>query len=282
MNRFFDVLLGLLVAVFAATLVGYGLIWWSSTENLSRTYEAPLLDIELSDAPAVLAEGERLAFTRGCFWCHGGELQGAVYYVAGFKGVKLITPNLTLKARDYSTAEFVRALRHGIRPDGTSLQPAMPSFAYFHLSDQDLTALVSYIKSVPVVDGMEGQWTYYPYGHIRYALGEFPPNSAELIDHSAPRVSADFVPGSAEHGEYLVKSTCEACHSDNGRYRVPVAPNLQIGKAYSAENLDRLLRSGVALGEREIDYQMVEVAQHRYIYFTADEIKAIHNYFQSL
>jgi cytochrome c553 len=282
MNRWSDRLLGVLVAVSAIGLLGYGYIWWVSSANLAKTYAAPLLEVALSDDPEVLAEGERLAWTRGCFWCHGRQLQGAVYYIAGFKGVKLTAPNLTWKARDYTTAEFVRALRHGIRPDGTSLQPAMPSFAYYHLSDQDLTALMSYIKSLPVVDGIAGEWTYYPYGHIRYALGEFPPNTAELIDHAAPRVSADFEPGSAAHGEYLVKSTCEACHSDLGRYRVPVAPNLQIGKAYSEENLDRLLRTGIALGEREIDYQMVEVAQHRYIYLTSDEVTALYQYFKSM
>ena len=282
MNRLFDVLLGVLVAIFAVALLGYGYAWWASAENFSQRYDAPLMDISLSDDPAVIAEGERLAQTRGCFWCHGADLQGTVYYVSGRKGVHSLAPNLTWKARDYTTAEFVRALRHGIRPDGSSVQPAMPTFAYFHLSDRDLTALVSYIKSLPVVDGMKGDFSYYPYGNIRYALGEFPPNAADLIDHSQPRVSADFTPGSAEHGSYLVKSACEACHSDNGRVRVPIAPDLQIGKAYSAENLQRLMRTGVALGDREIDYQMIEVAQHRYIYFTDIEIEALYNYFQSM
>ena len=111
MNRLFDVLLGLLVAIFAVALLGYGYAWWTSAQNFSQRYDAPLMDISPSDDPAVIAEGERLARTRGCFWCHGADLQGTVYYVAGIKGVRSIAPNLTWKARDYTTAEFVRALR---------------------------------------------------------------------------------------------------------------------------------------------------------------------------
>ncbi len=113
-------------------------------------------------------------------------------------------------------------------------------------------------------------------------MGEFAPNVAELVDHQAERVDSDYEPGSAEHGLYLVKTTCEACHSDTGRYRTPNAPDLQIAKAYNKQQFVRLIRTGIALGEREIDHQMSEAAEYRYIYLTDTEVDALFNYLSNL
>jgi len=278
MNRLADKLLLLIVLVAAGVLLAYGYIYLQIDERLSRVYDVPLQDIPLSDDPLVLAEGERQAWIHGCFWCHGKNLQGRPYFVSPFRGVQMVAPNLTHKARDYSAAELVRAIRHGIKPDGTSLQPAMPSFAFYNMSDEQLTALVSYIRSVPVVDGYEGGLTLWPTGVVRAWQGILPPNLGDLIDHDAPRVAADFEPGSAEHGEYLVASVCTECHGDNGRLRVPNSPDLAIARAYDKKDFVRLIRTGVAIGERPIDYHMVEVAEYRYIYFNDTEVDAIFEY----
>ena len=46
----------------------------------------------------------------------------------------------------YTDADFVRALRHGVRPDGKSFL-IMPANLYAHLSDADVGALIAYIRS---------------------------------------------------------------------------------------------------------------------------------------
>lgn len=67
----------------------------------------------------------------------------------------IIGPNLTRGAGGVggglSDADFERAIRHGIAPDGRRLV-FMPSSEYQYMSDEDLGAAVAYVRSVPPVD----------------------------------------------------------------------------------------------------------------------------------
>jgi len=280
MQRLTDALGGLIAAAAVVLLLVYAYVWRVADSDFSRTYDVPLVEVPVSEDPEVIAEGRRQAEIHGCFWCHGDKLQGRPYFVMATRGVKAVAPNLTWKARDYSAAELARAIRHGVRADGTSVQPAMPAFTYFHMSDEEVGALVSFIRSMPVVDGHPGEFRLWPVGKVRWTMGELPRPAAELIDHDAPRVSSEFAEGSVEHGRYLAESICTECHSDNGRLRVPGAPHLGIAKAYSKEQFVRLMRTGVPLGEREIDYHMVEVSEYRYgPFMTEAEVDALYEYF---
>ena len=51
----------------------------------------------------------------------------------------------------YTEAQWELALRHGVGQDGRALA-IMPSGNLNHLSDEDLGAIVAYIKQVPPVD----------------------------------------------------------------------------------------------------------------------------------
>jgi len=280
MNRFANNLLIAMVVVSAALLLGYAYIWVNTEARFDRVYEAPLVEIPVSDDPAVLAEGERLARVRGCFFCHGERLQGRGYFIEGRKGLKLVSPNLTLKASEQSPAEFARTIRNGIRPDGTSLQPAMPSMAFYHMSDADIGAIVSYIRSLPLQEGPVGGFDPWPLGRIRlfFKIGKLPDNIGDLMDQSAPKVSTEFQPGSIEQGDYLVQSVCTECHSDIGRLRVWRSPDLGIARAYSKEAFTRFMRDGKVLDDRKIDVHMVEAIDARYGYLTDTELSAIYRY----
>ncbi|MDG1462416.1 MAG: c-type cytochrome [Gammaproteobacteria bacterium] len=284
MTRFLDVLLGVLITAALLAQIGYAYAWQKVTANFARTYDVPMQEFILSGDPAVIAEGRHQARIRGCLECHGENLEGYPYFVSAKRGIKSIAPNLTLKAREYTPTEMARTIRHGIRPDGTSLQAAMPAFAFYQMTDSDLTALISFIYSMPVKEeaGLEGEFSLWPLGYLRVANGALPPNVAELIDHTAARTITQPVSGSVEHGRYIVESMCVECHSDNGRLRLSVAPNLQIAKAYNKENLTRLLRSGRALGDREINSYMVEVAKLRFKHMKDAEIDALYNYFEQM
>ena len=68
----------------------------------------------------------------------------------------LNAPNLTRGAggvaAGYSDdAAWVRAIRHGLNPQGRALV-IMPSEVFYFLSDEDLGALVAYVKSLPPVE----------------------------------------------------------------------------------------------------------------------------------
>jgi len=252
--------------------------------DFNRVYEVPLEPIVVPAGDAVVREGRRLAQIRGCFWCHGDQLQGKAYFASARRGVMVIAPDLTRRIQEFSAAEFARAVRNGVRPDGTSLQPAMPSFAFYNMSDADLGAIMAYIASVPEQNGFEGKFQLWPIGWFRWVGfgAPLPPNVADMIDHKASRPSPALEGTLSERGRYLAESICTECHSDNGRIRVPGTPELYVASAYNESDFYRLIRTGVPIGEREIDYHMVEVSQYRYTEFTEEEIEALYTWFQTM
>lgn len=271
----------MLVAV-GVVLVGIMSVYWRANSQLDRAYDVPLAPIEVPDTAAARAEGERLARVRGCFWCHGQQLEGQQYFADAGRGVIVVAPDLTRLIRAYSAAEFARTVRHGVKPDQTSVQPAMPSFAFYNMSDADLGAIMAYIGSLPEQDGLRGQFRLLPVGWLRWVAGKLPPNVADLIDHSAARPAPAVDGDAARRGEYLAESICTECHGDNGRIRVPGSPDLNIAAAYTPEQFHRLMRTGVPVGERDIDYHMVDAAKYRYTLLTDAEVDALYAWFQEL
>lgn len=253
-----------------------------ATGELRQHYEVPATAIEVPAGEAAIAEGERLEKVRGCFWCHGPGLEGQLYFARADRGLIVVAPDLRRKIREYSSAEFARAVRHGIRPDGTSVQPAMPSFAYYNMSDADLGLIMAYIASLPQQDGLQGQFRLLPVGWFRWLAGALPPNAAELIDHTAARPDPAVDGDPTARGRYLAESICTECHGDNGRLRVPGTPDLLIGAAYTREDFFRLMRTGEPTGGRNIDYHMVDASKYRYVHLHDEEVEALYQYVRSL
>ncbi len=250
--------------------------------ELQQQFDVPLTALEVPAGAEVIAEGERLATIRGCFWCHGQALEGQEYFTEAGPGIIAVAPDLTREVRTYSPAEFSRAVRHGVKRDGTSVQPAMPSFAFYNMSDADMGAIIAYIQSLPEQDGYLGQFRLLPTGWFRWVAGKLPPPAALLIDHDAPRVPPAVSGSQEERGRYLAESICTECHGDNGRLRVPNTPDLRIAAAYTREDFFRLMRTGIPMGEREIDYHMKDVSKYRYTHFTDEEVDALYTYFHSM
>lgn len=271
-----------LLIVFASVVAAMLYLALFSYNDLYQRYDVPVAELTVPEGPAAIAEGERLARIRGCFWCHGPSLEGQQYFAEADRGLIVVAPNLTAKIREYSPAEFARAFRHGVKLDGTSVQPAMPAFAYYNMSDADTGLLIAYIQSLPLVDGYEGEFRMMPLGWYRWWAGKLPPNAAELIDHSAARPDAAVGGDPVARGRYLAESICTECHGDNGRLRVPITPDLLVAAAYSRDEFFRLMRTGVPLGERKIDYHMVDASKYRYTSMTDQEIDALYAYFRSL
>ena len=129
-----------------------------------RTYDAPSVDIHASTDPAVIERGRYLV--RGpahCADCHAapdqreavdrGEdvpLSGGFAFnlPVGSFYVANITPDPTNGIGRYKDEEIARMLRYGVRPDGHAVLPFMP---FANLSDADLTAIISYLRSQPAV-----------------------------------------------------------------------------------------------------------------------------------
>ena len=103
--------------------------------------------LEPPAATATLAYGDHLVqVCRGCHGEHlsGGKLKGDPHMPI----VANLTPHET-GLKDWTEADFLRALREGKRPDGTAINEAMPWKAYGQMGDTELKAIYAYLRTVP-------------------------------------------------------------------------------------------------------------------------------------
>jgi len=101
--------------------------------------------------------GEYLAKAGGCLGCHTEDKQDAVPYTGGralktpfgtFYGPN-ITPHQQAGIGSWTEADFMRAMRHGRRPDGANYFPAFPYPSFTNISDIDLRDLWAYLSTLP-------------------------------------------------------------------------------------------------------------------------------------
>jgi mono/diheme cytochrome c family protein len=62
-----------------------------------------------------------------------------------------ITQDLETGIGDWSDEDIMRAIREGVRPDGTVIGPPMPIPSYSKMSDSDVRAIVAYLRTVTPV-----------------------------------------------------------------------------------------------------------------------------------
>lgn len=112
-----------------------------------------------------------------------------------------ITPDVATGIGGWTNDEIARAIREGIRPDGTVIGPPMPFEDYRHLADDDLAALVAYITQVAPVENHVPQSAY----EIPLPPAYGPPVS----DVAAPEPDDQIA-----YGEYLATiGHCFECHT---------------------------------------------------------------------
>ena len=88
--------------------------------------------------------GEYLLKTGGCTSCHNSHLSGG----NAIQGVKVA--NLTPAGiGKWSEADFTKALRTGVRPDGRILSAVMPWPYTKFLTDDEIKAMWMYLQSLP-------------------------------------------------------------------------------------------------------------------------------------
>ena len=110
--------------------------------------------------------GRYQAVLGDCAGCHGKDLSGGVTLMTPFG--KLVTPNITpdkdTGIGNYSANDFRAAMKDGVAPGGKRLYPAMPYPYYAKMSDGDIAALWSYLKTVkPVQQERRCQPAAFPF-----------------------------------------------------------------------------------------------------------------------
>jgi mono/diheme cytochrome c family protein len=120
---------------------------------------------------------------------------------------KAISGNITPggRVKDWTDAEFAKAIREGIRPDGSVIGPPMPIGLYRGLGDDDVMSMVMYLRTVPAVENDPGTSVY----NI-----PLPPAYGPPVESVTPPERA----ATAEYGAYLAGPVahCIECHTPMG------------------------------------------------------------------
>lgn len=189
----------------------------------NRTFDAPEPPLRATDDPAVIERGRYLVFGPAhCGACHApgeqvatmdleGEppLSGGFTYPLPFATLHFpnITPDAETGIGRYTDGEIARVLRYGVKPNGEALLPIME---YQNISDEDIVAILSYLRAQPPV------------------RREVPPHELSLVGRAlkafvfkpmgpsgTPPAESPPEEPTAERGEYLANrvAQCAQCHS---------------------------------------------------------------------
>lgn len=125
------------LTILAALFVGTGMLQTSAQPPITQPIVAP--------PPGATADyGKYAVSISGCRDCHGENLAGGK--PGGFAPAG---PNLTTIGSKWSEADFVKALRTGVKPDGKSFAPTMPwqEFAAAY-SEDEIKGIFAYLKTL--------------------------------------------------------------------------------------------------------------------------------------
>ena len=193
--------------------------------KMNRTVELKVQPVAFRDDAQGIERGRYLYLSRGCTECHGVNGAGGDV-VKNDPGMHVHAPNITPGAgnvvANYTPLDWVRTLRHGVKPNG---KPAivMPSEDYARLTDEDLASLVGYIRSMPPVDGTGAIVQLPSVVKALYAVGVVH-DAAEVIDHSLPPSQPVPAAVNPQHGAYVANS-CIGCHGAKlSGGKIPGAP----------------------------------------------------------
>jgi len=228
-----------------------------------------------TDAQAA-ARGRRIAIVHGCVDCHGANLQGRMFDDIP-NVVRLYGPNLTLAVAKQSDADLDGAIRHGVAADGRPLW-VMPSSTFAHLTDGETADLIAYLRTLKPAGPPQPQSQVGPVGRIGILIGQFKSEPAIIRAHENPALP-DLGPQYAKGRD--VARACVECHGPALKGGGPAkAPDLTVAAAYDLPDFERLLRTGVAAGGREVGL-MSASSRIRFGALTSDEITALHEYLKA-
>ncbi len=175
-----------------AIAVAAGGVYVVSQKHLQERFQVEVRPVAVPTDSAKIAQGRHIAITRACADCHGADYAGKAVVDDPAVG-RLHGPNITRGAGglpgDFSDVDFVRAIRHGLTRDGRALV-LMPSLEYKGMSDEDMGALIAYLKTVPPVDRERGPVSLGPIGRMLVVKGEFKLSGAHVETSRRNRVAS--------------------------------------------------------------------------------------------
>ena len=201
-------LAGLAVAGFAAAA-------FVGDRKAERRVVVEVAPVPVPADAASLDRGRYLFKSRGCAECHGADGAGRVVIDDG-KGFLVKSPDITRGpggvVAAYRDIDWVRTIRHGVKPDGRPVF-IMPSEDNARLTDEDTGALVAYLQSLPPAPGAGAVKQVPAVVRALYGAGMVR-DAAEKIDHRLPPARGTLHDGSPAQGAY-VATLCVGCHGEH-------------------------------------------------------------------
>ncbi|HSU42295.1 MAG TPA: cytochrome c, partial [Polyangiaceae bacterium] len=181
--------------------------------STDKVYDVPVPHVTRSSDAIVLARGKHVAESLApCAVsdCHGPDLGGGRTVEIGPLG-KFTAPNISAGGLGvtYSDGELMRLLRHGIKRDGRSVR-FMPSHEFNWLSDDDFSAVISYVRSLPPVQKSNGPCEVGVLGKVLDRRDMVPLDIARRIDHARIELAPPASP-TAAYGAFIARE-CTGCH----------------------------------------------------------------------
>lgn len=214
--------LGALVALLVVAVIGtIGYCTWSWGHH---KFDAPYPEIVASTDSAVVARGRYLAYGPAhCATCHvpldkvAAVESGEVMPLIG--GWELTIPIGTFRAPNltpcketgigrFTDAELARTLRHSVGHDGRYILELMP---FQNLSDEDLTAVISFLRSQEAVKHEVKPTEFSTMGKVIFTLMGAKPVGPKQTPPKSVAVDT-----TVEYGSYLAHSVanCNGCHTE--------------------------------------------------------------------
>ena len=212
-GRRFAIVGGFIAAVL---VIGAVTVYLVSEGKLRQTYPIPPETLTIPSDSASIERGHHLATAiTKCTECHGEDLGGQVMDMGPLGA--LSASNLTSGkggVAPKNDGEWVRAIRHGVRPDGRPLV-FMPSMVFAALNAEDLGAIIAYVKSVPPVDHAIPPTKLGPVGRLMMLTDPGMMLPVVAINHAAPIPTVLPPSLTPEYGRYLVVTGgCTYCHGE--------------------------------------------------------------------
>lgn len=273
------------------------------------TYEAPFPAITASADSAMIAKGRHIVLGPGhCVDCHSPvrnvdsvlKLGQEPALTGGFKFdlpfgrfyTRNLTPDTETGIGGFTDGEIARVLRYSVKKNGEAVLPFMP---FQQMSDEDLTAVVSYLRSLKPVSNPVPAHEYNLVGRVIKAFLIRPMGPSERIKAAVP------VDTTAAYGKHLVMAVanCNECHTKRNGIGDYVGEPLAGGTVFEEEGKPTLISpnltpdpSGRIASWSQEDFirrfRMGRTVPHSHMPWesfgrmTDTELKAIYSYLQTV
>ena len=261
-------------------------------------------------ADSAVSRGQYLSRAGGCMACHTAEAkdggkEGVPY--AGGRALKTpfgtfygpnLTPHPEAGLGRWSEADFLRAMRLGLRPDGAHYFPAFPYPSFTKMNDADLKDLWAYLRSLPAdATPNRAHDLQFPFG-FRFLLAGW----KWLYFTPGPMPTEPGQSAQLARGAYVTQalSHCGECHSGRNRLggirkdRILAGaakgpegksvPNLTPTglKKWDDNDLREFLLSGMTPDGDVTAEAMAEVVRNTTSQLSAEDLAALMAYLRSL